>query len=149
VQFTDLSIGANTWAWDFDGDNKVDSTLQNPMFPYKRFVYYANILPDILRGGDFATDIPPEYYGIAYKCGRQEGRLTIEDRAAIMGVIRANKLSISKAKEVVRTLAKIRSNSMLAKALDSLQNAADRRNKVWEEQGNDEPTEGETPNADV
>jgi PKD repeat protein len=35
VQFTDTSIGSPTsWAWDLDGDNIVDSTLQNPNHTY-------------------------------------------------------------------------------------------------------------------
>lgn len=33
VQFTDTTTPAATsWAWDFDGDNVVDSTLQNPLW---------------------------------------------------------------------------------------------------------------------
>ncbi len=35
VQFTDTSSGNPTdWAWDFDNDGTVDSTLQNPAFAY-------------------------------------------------------------------------------------------------------------------
>lgn len=39
VNFTDLTFtsspgGVTSWAWDFDGDNVVDSTLQNPTFTY-------------------------------------------------------------------------------------------------------------------
>lgn len=39
VQFTDQSLsqapgGITSWAWDFDGDNVIDSTLQNPSFVY-------------------------------------------------------------------------------------------------------------------
>jgi PKD repeat protein len=35
VQFTDASTGPVTaWAWDFDNDGLIDSTLQNPSFTY-------------------------------------------------------------------------------------------------------------------
>ena len=35
VQFTDTSnMQATSWAWDLDGDNLVDSNLQNPSFLY-------------------------------------------------------------------------------------------------------------------
>src|SRR5207244_5350818 len=35
VQFTDQSTGTPTsWAWDFQNDGSVDSTLQNPQFTY-------------------------------------------------------------------------------------------------------------------
>jgi PKD repeat protein len=30
VAFTDTSVGATSWLWDFDGDGVVDSTIQNP-----------------------------------------------------------------------------------------------------------------------
>ncbi|PIE22927.1 MAG: hypothetical protein CSA62_10145 [Planctomycetota bacterium] len=40
VKFTDKTYtsdptGVKTWAWDFDGDNIIDSTVQNPVFTYK------------------------------------------------------------------------------------------------------------------
>jgi parallel beta-helix repeat protein len=34
VQFTDQSIGAESWAWDFNGDDTVDSTERNPTYTY-------------------------------------------------------------------------------------------------------------------
>jgi PKD repeat protein len=34
VAFTDASINATAWYWDFDNDLVVDSTLQNPSFTY-------------------------------------------------------------------------------------------------------------------
>ena len=50
VQFTDASFssdagGVTSWAWDLDGDNKVDSTLQNPVFTYtaKAFDTYFDV----------------------------------------------------------------------------------------------------------
>ena len=37
IQFTDLSQGSITsWAWDFDSDGVIDSTLQNPTYSYTR-----------------------------------------------------------------------------------------------------------------
>ena len=35
VQFTDLSVGAVSWSWDFDSDGVIDSTEQNPIFIYE------------------------------------------------------------------------------------------------------------------
>jgi PKD repeat protein len=34
VQFSDASIGAVAWTWDFDGDGVVDSTQQNPAWTF-------------------------------------------------------------------------------------------------------------------
>lgn len=34
VQFTDTSVGAQGWLWDFENDGIVDSTLQNPSFTF-------------------------------------------------------------------------------------------------------------------
>lgn len=35
VQFTDLSTnGATGWEWDFNGDGRIDSTVQNPLYVY-------------------------------------------------------------------------------------------------------------------
>ncbi|MCC7066346.1 MAG: PKD domain-containing protein [Planctomycetes bacterium] len=34
VQFTDTSVGAAGWLWDFENDGIVDSTLQNPSFTF-------------------------------------------------------------------------------------------------------------------
>jgi len=42
VQFTDLSTGEITsWAWDFNGDGIIDSTLQNPTYTYRRNGSYS------------------------------------------------------------------------------------------------------------
>ena len=34
VNFTDSSLYATSWAWDFDGDGNIDSTEQNPTYTY-------------------------------------------------------------------------------------------------------------------
>ncbi len=34
VQFTDTSLGATAWLWDFDGDTVIDSAQQNPSWVY-------------------------------------------------------------------------------------------------------------------
>ncbi len=36
VKFTDKSVGANKWAWDFNNDGTVDSTRQHPAYPFVR-----------------------------------------------------------------------------------------------------------------
>jgi len=45
VQFTDKTYTSNgpitSWAWDFDGDNKIDSTVQNPKFTYPKTTWDA------------------------------------------------------------------------------------------------------------
>lgn len=41
VQFTDLSTGASSWQWDFNGDNTIDSEEQNPIHTYNEFGIYT------------------------------------------------------------------------------------------------------------
>ena len=45
VQFKDTTYTSNgpitSWAWDFDGDNKIDSTSQNPSWTYKKTTWDA------------------------------------------------------------------------------------------------------------
>lgn len=49
VQFTDTSnMPASTWAWDFDGDSVIDSTLQNPVWVYPS-VAAANVSLSVTR----------------------------------------------------------------------------------------------------
>lgn len=44
VTFTDASTGATSWAWDFQNDGIVDSTLQNPSFTYTTAGTYTVVL---------------------------------------------------------------------------------------------------------
>jgi len=41
VYFTDLSVGAVSWSWDFDSDGVIDSTEQNPIFIYEESGTYT------------------------------------------------------------------------------------------------------------
>ena len=41
VQFTDLSSNALYWKWDLNGDGKIDSTAQNPIYTYGSYGNYA------------------------------------------------------------------------------------------------------------
>ncbi|WP_410509303.1 lectin like domain-containing protein [Methanosarcina hadiensis] len=40
VQFTDLSTGAFSWEWDFNGDGIIDSTNRNPVYTYTSYGDY-------------------------------------------------------------------------------------------------------------
>lgn len=40
VQFTDLSTGAFSWEWDFNGDGIIDSTTRNPVYTYTPYGDY-------------------------------------------------------------------------------------------------------------
>lgn len=58
VQFTDSSVGATTWAWDFNNDNTVDATTQNPVFPYtKPGVYSVKLTVTGVGGQDSITKL--------------------------------------------------------------------------------------------
>lgn len=71
VQFTDTSYssavgGVTSWAWDFNGDSVVDSTLQNPLYTYNTCGNYnvsltvtdASHSPNTLtRNGYVQTDL--------------------------------------------------------------------------------------------
>ena len=42
IQFTDLSVGTPiSWAWDFDGDDITDSTIENPAWEYTQIGIYT------------------------------------------------------------------------------------------------------------
>jgi len=59
VQFTDMSTGAITgWAWDFDNDGTVDSTLQNPTCTYANPGNYAVRLTVTGPGGSDSEKKP-------------------------------------------------------------------------------------------
>lgn len=51
VQFTDLSKNAFSWEWDLDGDGKVDSTDQNPIYTYNAYGNYNVSLKVSNRNG--------------------------------------------------------------------------------------------------
>jgi len=52
VQFTDLSTGSPTsWAWDFQNDGTMDSTVQNPVFTYPAAGIYTVKLTATNDGG--------------------------------------------------------------------------------------------------
>lgn len=51
VHFTDQSLYADSWAWDFDNDGTVDSTEQNPTHIYNSFGTYTVTLTVTGPGG--------------------------------------------------------------------------------------------------
>ncbi|OPZ45103.1 MAG: PKD domain protein [Euryarchaeota archaeon ADurb.BinA087] len=56
VQFTDLSTGTPTsWAWDFQNDGTVDSTVKNPVFTYATPGLYSVKLTATNTGGSNTT----------------------------------------------------------------------------------------------
>jgi PKD repeat protein len=70
VQFADLSTGTVTgWAWDFEDDGTVDSTLQNPVHTYPSIgTYRVNLTvtgPDgsdsLARTGYITVNAAPQY----------------------------------------------------------------------------------------
>jgi PKD repeat protein len=55
IQFTDMSQGdVRTWAWDFNNDQLIDSTIQNPQYTYTSPGVYTIILR---AAGPSGTDI--------------------------------------------------------------------------------------------
>ena len=54
IQFTDQSIGANHWLWDFGDPMNNQSSLQNPSFTYNLPGYYTVIL--LVTNNDDCTD---------------------------------------------------------------------------------------------
>jgi PKD repeat protein/glutamine cyclotransferase len=63
VQFTDLSIGANQWEWDFDYDGTIDSYDQNPQYTYTEEGVYTVSLT-VGNGSQTDTHIKPDYINV-------------------------------------------------------------------------------------
>ncbi|AKB55391.1 MULTISPECIES: lectin like domain-containing protein [Methanosarcina] len=58
VQFTDLSSNALYWKWDLNGDGKIDSTTQNPIYTYGSYGNYAvSLTIGNSKGSDTETKI--------------------------------------------------------------------------------------------
>jgi len=64
VQFTDLSTGALSWEWDFNGDGITDSTTKNPVCTYTSYGNYTVSLNASNRKG-FDTEIKPGYITVS------------------------------------------------------------------------------------
>ena len=66
IQFTDMSQGdIRAWAWDFDNDQLVDSTLQNPQYTYTNPGTYTIILRVSGPGGT-VIETKTDYLQFAY-----------------------------------------------------------------------------------
>jgi PKD repeat protein len=63
VQFTDLSIGATQWEWDFDYDGTIDSYDQNPLFTYTEEGVYTVALT-VGNGSQNDTHVKPDYINV-------------------------------------------------------------------------------------
>lgn len=62
VTFTDTSIGATSWAWDFNNDGNTDATAQNPTWTYNSGGYKTVKLvingTDSITTSDYITVLP-------------------------------------------------------------------------------------------
>ena len=56
VQFTDLSSNAFSWKWDMNGDGKIDSTVQNPVYTYGSYGSYGNYAVSLTIGNSNGLD---------------------------------------------------------------------------------------------
>lgn len=64
VQFTDLSSNAFSWKWDLNGDGKIDSIVQNPIYTYGSYGSYAvSLTIGDSKGSD--TETKPGYIKVA------------------------------------------------------------------------------------
>ena len=65
VQFTDQSLGAIEWAWDFNNDGITDSTQQNPTYTYNSAGTYTVKLNATNAVGS-STEIKTDYINVSY-----------------------------------------------------------------------------------
>lgn len=64
VQFTDLSSNTFSWKWDLNGDGKIDSIAQNPIYTYGSYGSYAvSLTIGDSKGSD--TETKPGYIKVA------------------------------------------------------------------------------------
>lgn len=64
VQFTDISSNAFSWKWDMNGDGKIDSTAQNPIYTYGSYGNYAVSLT-VGNSNGFDTETKLGYIKVA------------------------------------------------------------------------------------
>lgn len=55
VKFTDTSINAESWRWDFENDGVIDSNMQNPLHTYGNVGYYPVNLSITTPDGNTST----------------------------------------------------------------------------------------------
>ncbi|MPM72371.1 hypothetical protein SDC9_119345 [bioreactor metagenome] len=64
VKFTDLSNGAFSWKWDFNGDGVIDSTIQNPVYTYSSYGSY-NVSLNVSNRIGSDSEIKSNYITVA------------------------------------------------------------------------------------
>lgn len=64
VKFTDLSTGAFSWQWDFNGDGVIDSTAKNPVYTYSSYGSY-NVSLNISNRIGSDSEIKSNYITVA------------------------------------------------------------------------------------
>lgn len=64
VKFTDLSTGAFSWQWDFNGDGVIDSTDKNPVYTYSSYGSY-NVSLNISNRIGSDSEIKSNYITVA------------------------------------------------------------------------------------
>ncbi len=60
VAFTDASVGATSWSWDFDNDGSEDATIQNPSYIYTVAGAYSVSLT-VSDGATSSTEVKNNY----------------------------------------------------------------------------------------
>ncbi len=64
IHFTDLSIGeVESWSWDLDGDNVIDSEERDPVFQYEEAGEYTVTLTVVIDGATY-TEVKTDYIRI-------------------------------------------------------------------------------------
>ncbi len=78
IQFTDLSVPADRWLWDF-GNGTGSSTAQNPIYSYPdtgiftiRLIAWNNGCPDTMTKTNYITALPPvARFTAAFNCNNK------------------------------------------------------------------------------
>ncbi|WP_094228419.1 PKD domain-containing protein [Methanolobus psychrotolerans] len=68
VKFTDISIAATSWQWDFDEDGVIDSTEQNPEYTYAEAGVYTVKLT-ASDGDSSVTETKTDYITVSLDAG--------------------------------------------------------------------------------
>jgi gliding motility-associated-like protein len=89
IQFTDLSVPADRWLWDF-GNSAGNSTAQNPIYAYTdtgiftiRLIAWNNGCPDTMIKTNYITALPPvARFTTAFNCNNKR-QVTFNDMSVL------------------------------------------------------------------